>query len=557
MKSNKHIVIVGGVAGGMSFATRYRRLNSQDQITIFDKGPYVSFANCGLPYYVGGEINKRDKLIVANSNSLKNDFNLNIETETEVLDILSDQKKIKVKNKDQVKFVSYDKLILSPGAKPFVPNIEGINRDFVFTLRNIPDVDNIMEYIKLNKPKKAVVIGGGFIGIEMAENLSKKGLEVSVVEMAPYVLAILDPEMAKIAEEELEKNGIKLYVNSQVTKVNHNNLEVNNETMIDTDLIILSSGVLPDSTLAKTANIETGIRGGIIVNEKFETNIPDIYAIGDAIIVKNYITLEDSLISLASPANRQGRQLADILNGINVNYQGTLGTSILRLFNLTIASTGLNERQLKNRPYKVLHLSGNDHAGYYPGASRIYLKVIFDPNTLEILGSQAIGKKGVDKRIDVIATAIKAKMKVTDLQELELAYAPPYGSAKDIINMVGYVSQNIVLGITNTVQWYDVERLVNEGCILVDVRTKEEITNTGMIKGAIHIQYENLHKEYDKLPKNKKIILYCQSGVRSYNSERILRNLGYDAYNLDGSFNYYQYANKKGVEQSVFYSLHA
>ncbi|WP_025724747.1 FAD-dependent oxidoreductase [Acholeplasma granularum] len=540
----KKIIVIGGVAGGMSFATRYRRLNQNDEMIVFEKGPFVSFANCGLPYYISGEIDSKDKLLVAKDTMLINRFNLVIKQNHEVVKIDSDNKIVEVLNDGILHKFKYDKLIISTGAKPIIPQVKGLDKIPYFTLRNIPDLDYIMNFIETNNPKKVAIIGAGFIGLEVAENLKKLGLDVIIIEKASQVLTPLDYEMSQFAKDELEKNGISVYTSKELLEVKENRL-ILDDLELNVDFLISSIGVMPESNLALDAGIKLGYKNGIEVNDKFETSIEDIYAVGDAIVVKNYITNEDTLIPLASPANRQGRQLADILNGLEVTYKGTLGTSIVRIFDQTFATTGLNEKQLENRNYKVIHLLANDHAGYYPGATSINLKVIFDPHTEEILGAQAVGKKGVDKRIDIIATAIKSGLKVSDLQELELTYAPPFGSAKDIVNLAGYVSQNIILGHSKTYQWYDVERLKSEGALFVDLRSKEEVLALGKIPGSINIAIDELKSRINEIPLDKKIILYCQSGTRSYNAEQTLRPLGYNCYNLDGSYSIYSKVYKE------------
>lgn len=550
MENNpKRVVVVGGVAGGMSFATRYRRLNQNDHIIVIEKGPYVSFANCGLPYYVSGEIENRSDLIVAQQSMLQDRFQLDIRVNSEVVAIHSDRKTVSVKWEDKVEEVSYDSLILSPGAKPVELDIEGKNnREGIFTLRNIPDVDKIVEYVEEKKPESAVVIGAGFIGLEMAENLKLRGLTVSVVEKAPHVLPPFDEEMAKFAERELNRNDVKVYTGTSVVRFDGNVAYLENGTNINADIVIMSVGVVPETKMAQEAGIEVGMRQGIKVDEKYQTSVEDIYAVGDAIIVKNVQTGEDTMIPLASPANRQGRQLADILSGKNKKNKGSLGTAIVRIFDLTFSSTGLNERQLKDKDYEVMHLHSNDHAGYFPGATPIDLKVIFDPKTESILGAQAVGKKGVDKRIDILATAIKAGYPVTELQELELTYAPPFGSAKDIVNMVGYVAENILDKTTDTIQWYELENYQNDGAIVVDVRYENE-RNQGYIEGSIHMVLDNLRCEMNSLPKDKEIIVYCHSAVRSYNAERILKEGGFNVKNLDGSYALYEVAQPGRIVQ--------
>ncbi len=536
---NKTIVVVGGVAGGMSFATRYRRLNEDAKIIVIDKGPYVSFANCGLPYYVSNEITDRSDLIVTSKEELTTKFNLDVRVNSEVVKINKEDKTVEVLSDNETYTLNYDELVLSLGAKPIFIDIENIeNKNGVFTLRNIPDVDKIMNFIDNNNPKSAVVIGAGFIGLEMVESLKNRGLKVSVVEKSPQVLAPLDEEMAKFAENELIRNEVDVHLNTSVTKFEDDFAILEDGTKVAADIVIMSVGVLPDTKVVEEANIDLGFRGGIKVNDKFQTSDKNIHAVGDAIIVKNIVSKDDALIPLASPANRQGRQLADILSGLNKVHKGSLGTSILRLFDLTFASTGLNQRQLGERANKAIHLNANDHAGYFPNATPIYLKVIYDPSTHEILGAQAFGKKGVDKRIDVLATAIKANYSVTDLQELELTYAPPYGSAKDIVNMAGYVAENQILNLSESIQYYELEEYKKNGAIVVDVRG-DLARAKGYIKDSIHIPLNDLRDNLDKLDKSKTIILSCQTSVTSYNAERILRSLGYDTRNLDGAFSYY------------------
>lgn len=541
MVENKGIVVVGGVAGGMSFAARYRRLNQDAQITVFERGPYVSFANCGLPYHVSKEIEDREDLLVVQQSVLEDRFNLEIHNQSEVVKINPDEKTLVVKHNGRESTYGYEKLILSTGAKPFQLTIDGMeSHSGIFTLRNIPNVDQINAYIQEHKPQSAIVIGAGFIGLEMAENLKHLGLDVTIVEKAPHVLPPFDVEMAAFANRELKAQGVKVYTGTSVIKIDGNKAYLEDKTEINGDLIIMSVGVQPETSLAAEAGLKLGIKNGLVVDENYQTSNKDIYGIGDAIIVNHSITNEDVMIALASPANRQGRHLADILSGIKHPNKGSLGTAIVRLFDLTFASTGLNQRQLGDKEYRVMHLLANSHAGYFPGASDINLKVIFDPKTEMILGAQAVGAKGVDKRIDVIATAIKAQMKITDLQELELTYAPPFGSAKDIINLVGYVAQNMLMGLTQTKQWYE---LKDFDATLLDVRSAEEVAE-GTIENSINIEFDDIRKNYTQLDKNKPVVAFCRSGTRSYNVEQFLRSKGYEVYNLDGSYSIYSVVNE-------------
>lgn len=546
------IIIIGGVAGGMSAATRLRRLLEDAEITIFEKGPFVSFANCGLPYYVSGEIANRDSLLVQTPESLKSRFNLDVRPFHEVISISPAEHTVTVRNDGQEFTESYDKLILSPGAKPFVPAIEGLaEAKNAYTLRNIPDLDEIMATLD-NQPKEAVVIGAGFIGLEMAENLAKHGLQVTIVEKAPHVLPPLDQEMAAFVQTELVKNGVRVITSQSATRFEDQGkiIVLENGQKITSDLTILSVGVEPENSLAKAAGIELGLRGGILVDEHYETSQKDIFAVGDAIVVKQEITGQDALISLASPANRQGRQVADVIAGLGRTNKGSIGTAIVRAFNMTAASTGLSERILtmNQLPYKSLHVSGKDHAGYYPGATDMTLKLLFDPNTGKIYGAQGVGKKGVDKRIDILATAIKGNLTVFDLPELEFTYAPPFGSAKDPVNMLGYAALNLIEGLSDNVQWYQLEDELAKGKKFLDVRTSGEFQSGRLKVDTIHIPLNELRERLDELDKNQDYIVSCHSGLRSYIAERILKQAGFTVQNLDGAYSLYKMANPEGVE---------
>lgn len=534
------ILIVGGVAGGMSAATRLRRLQEKAEIIVFEKGPYVSFANCGLPYYVGGEIEERENLIVQSSKALQKRFNLDVRENSEVTAIDSKEKKITVLSNGKSYFESYDKLILSPGAKPFVPEIKGLDEvNNVFTLRNIPDVDKIMAQLKEKAPKKATIIGAGFIGIEMAENLAKRGISVTIVEKAPHVLLTLDREMAAYVNEELIKNNVSVMTNTGAVEFKDKQILLDNGESLLSDLTILSVGIQPETSLAKMADIKLGLRNAILVDEHYETSVKDIYAVGDAIVVKNQLG-HDALISLASPANRQGRQVADIISGLPVENRGSLGTAIVRVFDLQVASTGLSESQLQslNLKHKIVHVTANNHAGYYPGATSIVLKLIFEPESGEIFGAQALGKEGVDKRIDILSTAIKAKLTVFDLPELEFTYAPPFGSAKDPVNMAGYAAMNIILGQSENIQWHELADELAKGKVLLDVRNPNELIK-GKFKNSQNIPLDELRERLNELDKKIQYIVSCQSGLRSYNAERILKQEGYQVKNLDGAFGLY------------------
>lgn len=536
------IVIIGGVAGGMSAATRLRRLMEDAEIIIFEKGPFVSFANCGLPYYVSGEIADRDSLLVQTPESLKARFQLDVRPLHEVVAIEPDKKTVTVKHNGVETSETYDRLILSPGAKPFVPPIIGLQTATnVHSLRNVPDLDKIMQQITTDT-KQAVVIGAGFIGLEMAENLKKRGLTVTVVEKAPHVLPLLDEEMAAFIQNELNREGILVKTNDSAVEFKENGQKIVLESgeVISSDLTILSVGVQPETTLAKAAGLTLGLRGGIVVNEQYQTSDPDIYAVGDAIVVKQQITDTDALIALASPANRQGRQVADVIAGLNRSNRGSIGTAIVRVFEQTAASTGLSERVAKQAdlPVAVVHVSGKDHAGYYPGATDILLKLIFNPETGEIYGAQGIGQKGVDKRIDILATAIKGGLTIFDLPELELTYAPPFGSAKDPVNMLGYAAMNLAEGLSESIQWYQLKEEIAEGKKLLDVRNESELAQ-GTFPNATHIPLNELRDRLSELDPSQEWIVSCHSGLRSYVAERILKQHGFHVKNLDGAFALY------------------
>ncbi|MGQ7353387.1 FAD-dependent oxidoreductase [Streptococcus suis] len=540
------IIIVGGVAGGMSAATRLRRLMEDAEIIVFEKGPFVSFANCGLPYYISGEIAEHDSLLLQTPESLRNRFNLDVRPYHEVININPDLQTVTVQTSNGEIMESYDKLILSPGAKPVIPPLKGIaEAENLFTLRNVPDLDKIMAKLEQINSGKAVVIGAGFIGLEMAENLALKGLTVTLVEQAPHVLPTFDLEMARYIETELSEKGVHVMTGQSVTAFHDKGqiLELSNGQTLASDITILSVGVASDSELASQAGIELGLRGGILVDQNYQTSQKHIYAVGDAIIVKQEITGQDALISLASPANRQGRQVADVIAGLPRKNRGSIGTAIVKVFDLAAASTGLSERAVQALGYKhaVVHTTGKDHAGYYPGATDIVLKLIFSPTDGKIFGAQAVGKKGIDKRIDVLATAIKAGLTIFDLPELELTYAPPFGSAKDPVNMIGYAAMNIAEGISQNIQWHQLEEELAAGKILLDVRNPAELQN-GQFMGFLHIPLDQLRDRIDELDPAKEYIVSCHSGLRSYIAERLLKEMGFTVKNLDGAYSLYKMA---------------
>lgn len=547
------VLIVGGVAGGMSAATRLRRLNEKAEIVVFNKGPYVSFANCGLPYHVSGIIEDRESLLVQTPEALYNRFRIDVRPHSEVVAINVEKRTITVEGTDGTYEESYDKLILSLGAEPIIPPIKGYDEaENVFTLRNIPDLDAIMANLNTTQPKEAIVVGGGFIGLEMVENLVERGLNVTLVEKAPQILTPLDEEMAIFVENELLKNNVKIIKGESAVEFQNAGKKVilENGEVLNSDLTILSIGVKPATEIVGEAGIELGIRGGILVDDRYETSIEDIYAVGDAILVKQQITGEDALISLASPANRQGRQVADIIAGYDRLNRGSIGTSIVRVFDISAASTGLNERQVKAAgfDYAVTHTSAKHHAGYYPGAKMIELKVIFDAKTGELYGAQAVGEKGIDKRIDIIATAIKGNLTVYDLPELEFTYAPPFGSAKDPVNMAGYQGINLLEGFTDTIQWYELEDKMAQGWKLLDVRSEAEVKSGGYIEGSIIIPLNDLRDRLDEIDPAEKYIVSCHSGQRSYIAERILKQHNFNVKNLDGAFHLYKMIKPEAVK---------
>ncbi len=544
------ILIVGGVAGGASAAARLRRLSEKDEIIMFEKGEYISFANCGLPYYVGEVIQNRNKLLVQTVEGMGTRFNLDIRNWTEIIQINREDKTVtarKVATGEEYT-ESYDVLILSPGASPIKPPIEGISdANNVYTLRNIPDTDRIKEKVDREKPEKAVIIGGGFIGLEIAENLHERGVDVTIVDKSSQVMAPIDYEMAQIVHAHLREKGVHLLLEENVSAILDGGKKVRLDSgkELDADMILLAIGVKPESMIAKEAGLEVGRNGAIKVNEHMQTSDPSIYAVGDVIEVKDYIHGTDTYIPLAWPANRQGRLVADHIHGKEAVYNGTLGTSIAKVFDLSVASTGSNEKMLKRQgvPYEVVHVTPNSHAGYYPGAAQINLKLIFDKESGRIYGAQAVGKDGVDKRIDVIATAIKGNMTVLDLPDIEIAYAPPYSSAKDPVNMAGYAATNIMEGMAETVQWHEIDEIVANGGYLLDVRSPGEVAK-GAIKGSVNIPIDELRGRLDEIPQDKDLYVTCQVGMRGYLAARILEGNGISVKNLDGGYHLYSIVHR-------------
>jgi CoA-disulfide reductase len=540
----KKVLIIGAVAGGASAATRLRRLDEQAEIIVFEKGDYCSYANCGLPYYVGGVITKRDDLFVMTPELMRKRFNIDIRTKSEVVGIYPTEKEIEVKNlKDgNIYREKYDYLLLSPGSNAIVPNIPGVNFTNVFTFRNVNDTDLVKGYIEASRCNKSVVVGGGFVGLEMAENLKNIGIEVTLVEMAEQVMTPLDPEMAELLHKELKKNGVNLKLREKVVAIEGNDkaeaVVLASGSKIPADIVILSIGVRPAVQLAKEAGLALGSTGAIRVDEYMCTSDPNIYAVGDVVQSKDLISGSDIYIPLAGPANRQGRLVADKIAGRPLKYKGTQGTSIIKVFDLVVASTGSNEKSLKKQgiEYRVSYTHSPSNATYYPGSDMMAIKLLFTPTEGKVLGAQIVGKKGVDKRIDVLATAIRAGMTVLDLTELELAYAPPFSSAKDPVNMAGYVASNIIRGDMEIVHWYELTGLDPNKTVLLDCRTPREYEK-GTIPGSINIPVDELRDRLGELPKDKAIVIFCRVGIRGYYALRVLKQNGFNnVKNLSGGW---------------------
>ena len=536
---NKKVLIVGGVAGGASAAARMRRLDEHAEIILFERDEHISFANCGLPYYIGGTIQEREKLLVQTPKGMKDRFNIDVRVNSEVLALHPERKTVSIHSKSKGHYEeSYDALILSPGAKPIKPPIPGIDSNKIFTLRNIPDTDRIKAQVDRTDVQHAVVIGGGYIGVEMAENLKERGIEVTLVEAAPHILAPFDSDMVTMLEKELKENGVHLILNDGVKSFHEKNtvldIVLNSGTILTAELVILAIGVAPDTGFVKESGIELGTRGHILVNDHMETSIPDIYAVGDAIEVKDFVNGQGAAIPLAGPANKQGRIVADNIAGIPSIFKGTQGTSIIKVFSLTGATTGNNERNLKRLgiPYQVVYVHPFSHATYYPGALQYSLKLLFNEEG-HILGAQGIGVEGIDKSIDVIATTMRLSGTVYDLTELELSYAPPYSSAKDPVNMLGFAAENILSKRTEVFTYETLKDYNPEQTILLDVRSSLEFAN-GSLPGAINIPLDTLRQRLLELDKNKLILAYCKMGLQGYLASRILSQNGFKVKNMTG-----------------------
>ena len=540
------VVIVGGVAGGATAAARIRRLDEQAEIVVFERSGYISYANCGLPYYIGDVITDPEELTLQTPESFFSRFRVDMKVRHEVTAIHPERKTVSVKNleTDEVFEESYDKLILSPGAKPTQPRLPGVGIDKLFTLRTVEDTFRIKEYINQNHPKSAVLAGGGFIGLELAENLRELGMDVTIVQRPKQLMNPFDADMASMIHSEMRKHGVKLALGYTVEGFEERNGGVDvllkDNAPLHADMVVLAIGVTPDTALAREAGLELGIKGSIVVNDRMETSVPDIYAAGDAVQVKHYVTGEDALISLAGPANKQGRIIADNICGGDSRYLGSQGSSVIKVFDMTAATTGINETNARKAGLDVdtVILSPMSHAGYYPGGKVMTVKVVFEKGTYRLLGAQIVGYDGVDKRIDVLATAIHAGLKATQLKDLDLAYAPPYSSAKDPVNMAGFMIDNISKGLK---QWHlhDADKLPRDGSvILLDTRTAWEYSS-GHIEGFVNIPVDELRERLDEIEPGKPVYVICQSGLRSYIATRILEGYGYEAYNFAGGFRFY------------------
>jgi len=529
------VVIIGGVAGGMSAATRLRRLDAAAEIIVLERSGHVSYANCGLPYFVGGVIEEESDLLLQTPSSLHRRFNLDVRVRTEVTAIDAEAKVVQVieLQTGRTYELSYDVLVLSPGASPVIPPIPGIER--AMPLRTVEDVQRMSEAVA-KMPSSAVVIGGGFIGVEIAENLHHRGVVTSIVEATNQVLAPLDPEMAQLVADEIQGHDVGLYLGESVVAVHPDSVELASGDILEAELVIVAIGVRPDVSLARGAGLTVGSRGGIVVDEFNRTSAASIYAIGDAAEKTDALDGTATLVPLANIANRQGRVVADHIAGRQVRPLKTIGTAIVKVFDLTIATTGWNEKRLSamGLAFQAIHTHPNSHAGYYPGAKKMALKMLVDPVTGEILGAQGVGTEGVDKRIDVLATSIRAGLKAPELADLELAYAPPFGSAKDPINMLGYVAENVLSGLEETVQWHQIDALRNDGFQLVDVRTAGEFAQ-GTIPGAVNIPVDEIRGRLGEFQKNR-VVVTCQVGMRGHTATALLNRMGVHAVNLDGGF---------------------
>lgn len=552
------VVIVGGVAGGASAAARLRRLDESAEIVVFERTGFISYANCGLPYYIGGVISDEEELTLQTPESFWDRFHVEVRVRHDVTAIHTDRKTVTVCEIDtgEIYEESYDKLLLSPGAKPIQPNIPGADSKRIFTLRTVEDTLKIHKYIKEEKPGSATIIGGGFIGMEAAENLAHLGIDVTLVQRSTHLLPPFDFDMACILHGEMKKHGVNLMLNTEVAEIVEEGsrllMKTSDGCTFQSDIVLFAIGVIPDTALAKNAGLELGVKGSILVNDRMETSVPDVYAVGDAVEVRHFVTGGKAHIALAGPANKQGRIAADNICGGNSVYKGSQGSSVIKVFDMTAASTGINESGAKaaHMDYERVVLSPSSHAGYYPGGRVMTMKVLYEKETLKILGAQIVGYEGVDKRIDVLATAIRAGMKATELAELDLAYAPPYSSAKDPVNMAGFMIENIVSGKVKQFHHDEMDMLPRDGsATLLDTRTPYEYA-MGKADGFINIPVDDLRERLSEIPKDKPVYVMCQSGLRSYLSCRILTQNGYDCYNFSGGYRFYD-SVRRGREQSA------
>ncbi|WP_256384795.1 FAD-dependent oxidoreductase [Photobacterium toruni] len=550
------IVIIGGVAGGASAAARARRLSETAEIIMFERGPFISFANCGLPYHISGDIKDRNKLLLQTPESFLARFNVDVRTMSEVISIDRKNKTVTVHTLlDDTQYTeSYDFLLLSPGANPIIPPIAGINNPLTYSLRNIMDMDRIIQTIENNKINHATVVGGGFIGLEMMEAFHQRGIKTTLLERSDQVMMPVDREMAGFAHAEIREKGIDLRLNTALTAVQFSaetkingdlTLSLSNGDSLQTDMLIMAIGVSPETQLAKEAGLDIGLIGGIKTNAQMQTSDPAIFAVGDAIEETDFVTQQQTVIPLAGPANRQGRIAANNMLGRHDSYQGTQGTSICKVFDLAIAATGKNEKQLKRDGirFEKVYVHTASHASYYPGAETVSFKMLFDPITGKILGAQAVGKDGIDKRIDIMAVAQRAGMTVEQLQHIELTYAPPFGSAKDVINQAAFVANNIINGDATPIHFDEIDNLTDTQ-LLLDVRNPGELKTQGYIDNAINIPVDELRHRMHELPKDKEIVVYCQVGLRGNVAYRQLVNNGFKARNLIGGYRTYQYSKK-------------
>ena len=545
---SKKILIVGGVAGGATAAARIRRLDETAEVIIFERSGFVSYANCGLPYYIGGVISDKEELTLQTPEMFRERFQIDVRVHHEVTAIHPERKTVTVKNLETGETFeeSYDKLLLSPGARPVQPNLPGAGLENLFTLRTVEDTLRIRDYVVKNKPKSAVLAGGGYIGLEVAENLRELGMDVTIVQRPNQLLNPLDYEMACFVHAKMREKGIRLMLGHSVEGFEKAGDQVNvlikGEQPIKTDMVLLAIGVAPDTHLAKEAGLILGIKNSIVVNDRMETSAPDIYAVGDAVEVRHFVTGSKALISLAGPANKQGRIAADNICGGNSVYQGSQGSSVIKIFDMTVATTGINERTAKDAGIDCdkVYLSPSNHASYYPGGTMMTMKVLFEKNTYKLLGAQIVGYEGADKRIDVIATAMHAGMTALQLKDLDLAYAPPYSSAKDPVNMAGFMIENIADGRLKQFFWDEVGALPDDGSVfLLDARTREEYT-AGHINGFVNIPLDELRDRLSELPQNVPLYVLCQSGLRSYLACRILSQNGWDCHNFSGGYRLYE-----------------